>query len=123
MAFRNIQFEEPESGIGLLTLNRPDCLNALSMDMVEELHALFRELDNRHEVRVLLIAGRGRGFCAGADLRDDRIIGPAMSRDAAFASADYFCHQWTGGGGWHVHRHSVGCYHRGASGRFHSFLY
>jgi enoyl-CoA hydratase len=83
MAFRNIQFEEPESGIGFLTLNRPDCLNALSMDMVEELHALFRQLNNRHEVRVLLIAGRGRGFCAGADLRDDRIIGPATSRDAA----------------------------------------
>ena len=83
MAFRNIQFEEPESGIGLLTLNRPDCLNALSMDMVEELHALFRELNNRHEVRVLLIAGRGRGFCAGADLRDERIIAPAMACDAA----------------------------------------
>ncbi|MGO9137474.1 MAG: enoyl-CoA hydratase/isomerase family protein [Syntrophales bacterium] len=61
MAFRNIQFEEPEPGIGFLTLNRPDCLNALSLDMVEELYTLFSELNNCHEVRVLLIAGRGRG--------------------------------------------------------------
>ena len=36
MAFRNIEFEEPEPGIGLLTFNRPDCLNALSMDVVDE---------------------------------------------------------------------------------------
>lgn len=83
MTFRHIQFEEPEPGIGALILNRPDCLNALSMEMVEELHALFRELHGREQVRVLLITGRGRGFCAGADLRDDRILGPAMSRDAS----------------------------------------
>ncbi len=83
MVFRNIQFEEPEAGIGFLTLNRPDCLNALSIEMVEELHALFRELHYREQVRVLLIAGRGRGFCAGADLRDEKILGPAMSRDTA----------------------------------------
>lgn len=83
MAFRNIQFEEPEPGIGFLTLNRPDCLNALSMEMVEEIHALFHGLHSRDRVRVLLIAGRGRGFCAGADLRDGRICGPAITRDAS----------------------------------------
>jgi enoyl-CoA hydratase len=82
MAFRNIQFEEPELGIGRLMLNRPECLNALSIEMVEEVHSLFHELHRNERVRVLLIAGRGQGFCAGADLRDEKIWAPAKSRDA-----------------------------------------
>jgi enoyl-CoA hydratase len=82
--FNTIKFEEPEPGIGLITLSRPDRLNALSLDMLEELHALFDELRKRDEVRVLIITGKGRGFCSGADLKDSR-----ARREAAtlFASA------------------------------------
>ncbi len=69
-AFRTIRFEEPEVGIGLVTLDRPDRLNALNMEMVEDLDALFRELRLSEEVRVLVITGEGRGFCSGADLVD-----------------------------------------------------
>lgn len=83
MVFRNIEFNEPEPGVGCLMLNRPDCLNALSIEMVEEVHALFRELRRNERVRVLLITGQGRGFCAGADLRDESILGPAMAHDAS----------------------------------------
>ncbi len=77
MAFTTIKFAEPESGIGLITLSRPDRLNALGLDMVEELHTLLGQLGHREQVRVLLITGEGRGFCSGADLKDARLRGEA----------------------------------------------
>jgi len=70
MEYHNIKFEEPEAGMGLITLNRPDRLNALSLDMVKELHLLFDQLHDKEQVRVLVITGQGRGFCSGADLKD-----------------------------------------------------
>ena len=73
MEFKTIRFEFPEPGIGLITLNRPERLNALSLDMVEELHALFAEVVGRKDLRVLILTGEGRGFCSGADLKDARL--------------------------------------------------
>jgi enoyl-CoA hydratase len=78
---------EKEGHIGLITLNRPDRLNALSHTMVRELHELFNTLDEDLDTRVLLLTGAGRGFCAGADLKggdgegawDDR-LGPVQSQ-------------------------------------------
>jgi len=81
--FETLIFQKPEPGIGHLILNRPEYLNALSLAMVEELHELFSELMGSEEIRVLIISGAGRGFCSGADLRDERILGPAMSRNTA----------------------------------------
>jgi enoyl-CoA hydratase len=78
MAFKTIKFEEPETEVGLITLDRPERLNALSLDMVEELQILFGQLYSREQVRVLMITGEGRGFCSGADLKDAR-----LSREAA----------------------------------------
>jgi len=72
MEFRTIEFKEPEPGVGLITLNRPDRLNALSLDMVEELAVLFGQLRSQEGVRVLIVTGQGRGFCSGADLKDER---------------------------------------------------
>lgn len=68
MAFNTIKFEEPEKGIGLLTFNRPDRLNAMSMEMLDELYALFERLKEDDTIRVLIFTGAGDGFCAGADL-------------------------------------------------------
>ncbi len=75
MEFKTLKWEEPERGIGLLTLNRPERLNALSMEMVEELHACFAGLP-KSEARVLILTGQGRGFCSGADLKDAALRGP-----------------------------------------------
>ncbi|MCP4687352.1 MAG: enoyl-CoA hydratase/isomerase family protein, partial [Desulfobacterales bacterium] len=86
MTFSTIKFEEPEPEIGLLTLNRPDRLNALSLDMLEDLHALFYELQSREEVRVLVITGQGRGFCSGADLKDSRMRREAATRFSSAAT-------------------------------------
>jgi len=75
MNYETITFEEPEDGIGMITLNRPERLNAMSIGMLEDLYALFAELEERESVRVLLLVGAGRGFCSGADLKDERLSG------------------------------------------------
>ena len=74
MKFATIKFEEPESGIGLITLNRPDRLNALSMEMLDDLYALFDHLKGESRVRVLILTGEGRGFCSGADLVEGETV-------------------------------------------------
>ena len=62
---------EREDGIALLTLNRPESLNAVSHKLTNELHLAFDELDQDLKSRVLILAGAGRAFCAGADLNED----------------------------------------------------
>lgn len=66
------QFEtlklELEDGVALLTLNRPEKLNAFNPLMNRELIAAFDLTDSTDEVRAVIVTGAGRGFCAGADL-------------------------------------------------------
>jgi enoyl-CoA hydratase/carnithine racemase len=57
-----------EGPTATLTLNRPGSLNALSPLMVGELASAVAEVDGRREVKVLVVRGEGRAFCAGADL-------------------------------------------------------
>lgn len=70
MEFNTIRFEEVDPHIGLITLNRPDRLNAISMEMLEELQDLFRRLHEMESIWVVMLTGEGRGFCSGADLKD-----------------------------------------------------
>jgi enoyl-CoA hydratase/carnithine racemase len=63
-------FTEIESGVGLVTLNRPDQLNAINVEMLDEFSHLFAVLAKDDAIRILIITGAGRGFCAGADLND-----------------------------------------------------
>lgn len=67
---------EKEGGIDWLTLNRPDALNAMSRTMMLELQHYFGELYTDHDVRVVILRGAGRGFCAGLDLKEDRADEP-----------------------------------------------
>jgi len=59
-----------EGGVAWLTLDRPDALNALNPTLVDELRDFFDGLPDRRELRVVVLRGAGRGFCAGLDLRD-----------------------------------------------------
>jgi enoyl-CoA hydratase len=85
MEYKTLTFETPAAGIGLITLNRPKRLNAISLEMVDELYSLYDQLHDLTDVRVLILTGAGRGFCSGADLKDERM----MSEEglALFASA------------------------------------
>jgi enoyl-CoA hydratase len=58
----------PREGIALLTLNRPESLNAMTSEMVEMLHLRLDEIAVNRHVRVVVLTGAGRGFCAGLDL-------------------------------------------------------
>src|SRR5580704_7690700 len=74
MGFEQITSSEPQittelaEGILTITLNRPDRLNAWTGQMGGELMAAFDRSDADDEVRVVIVTGAGRGFCAGADL-------------------------------------------------------
>ena len=61
--------EEVRPGITLLTLNRPERLNAMNHDLVEDIHVALDEVDADRACRVVVITGAGRGFCAGLDLK------------------------------------------------------
>ncbi|HIL95117.1 MAG TPA: enoyl-CoA hydratase/isomerase family protein, partial [Pseudomonadales bacterium] len=54
--------------IAIMTLNRPERLNAISRDMLQELSAKMVEADKDPEIRCIILTGAGRGFCAGLDL-------------------------------------------------------
>jgi len=79
---------EKRDGIGRITLNRPESLNALSRGMFEAMRAALADFGADDTVRALLLTGTGRGFCAGADLADP-MMGtqlPVEERAAACAA-------------------------------------
>ncbi|BCH08444.1 enoyl-CoA hydratase [Mesorhizobium sp. 131-3-5] len=70
MMDRLVQAVEPAPGIRLLTLNRPDKLNALSKALLAELSHLLAGYDADKEVGCVVLTGAGRAFAAGADISD-----------------------------------------------------
>jgi enoyl-CoA hydratase/carnithine racemase len=69
MRFDTLRFET-EGNLGLLTLDRPERLNAISKQMTLDLAAVVTELESNDEVRVVIVTGEGRAFCAGADIKE-----------------------------------------------------
>ena len=65
--YQDLRFEV-EDGIALITLDRPDHLNAFSGAMGISLGRAYRECDRRDDVRVVVLTGAGRAFCSGADI-------------------------------------------------------
>lgn len=60
-----IQVTHPRPEITVLTLDRPDKLNALSYALVEELHTALDAVADHNACRVVVLTGAGRGFCSG----------------------------------------------------------
>lgn len=59
---------ERKGRLGIMTLNRPKCLNAMNDGLVEDFHAALTELESDNAIRVIILTGAGRAFCAGGDL-------------------------------------------------------
>ncbi len=67
MPFQEIQYDLDDS-IATITLDRPDKLNALTQQMEEELFQAMKQANEDPDVRVIVLTGAGKGFCAGADI-------------------------------------------------------
>ena len=84
---QDLLFELDADGVALLTLNRPDRLNAFSGAMGEALGRAFRRCDEDDAVRAVVLTGAGRAFCSGADLSDPAATFDLSGMDAAKFSA------------------------------------
>jgi enoyl-CoA hydratase len=73
--YETLRVEKTRPGIATVTLARPDRLNALSWEMVSELTAALAEIGADREVRVVVLTGEGRGFCAGIDIKQPDAVG------------------------------------------------
>ena len=69
MQYKNILVEKRD-GIAIITFNRPEKLNAVSLEMRSEFLDALDELEVDDEVRVVIVTGTGRAFCAGADISE-----------------------------------------------------
>jgi enoyl-CoA hydratase len=58
----------PRPAVAVVTMTRPERLNAMNADLIEGLHAAFDALETDEECRVIILTGAGRGFCAGIDI-------------------------------------------------------
>jgi enoyl-CoA hydratase/carnithine racemase len=71
--------EVHDDGVAVLTLNRPDRLNAWTGELEQQYFGALRECAASEQVRVIVVTGAGRGFCAGADMQSLQDIGAAVS--------------------------------------------
>lgn len=69
MSFETIEVSQ-QGSVNILTLNRPDRLNAWTYQMGDELQTALREGNESDDVEAFVVTGAGRGFCAGADIKD-----------------------------------------------------
>jgi enoyl-CoA hydratase len=66
--------EKPQARTAVVTLNRPERLNAMSIDLVIALEEVLQRVADDNDVSVVVLTGAGRGFCSGLDLKDYGII-------------------------------------------------
>jgi len=76
---------EKENGVGMISLNRPGKMNALTRELLRELSAVLETLEKDASVKAVILTGKGRGFCAGGDLEGH----PAFSDNNALNREGY----------------------------------
>ncbi len=69
MTFQTIKLTDNTDGTAVLALDRPAALNSINQQMIDELRAAIADVARDDRVGALILTGRGRGFCAGADLK------------------------------------------------------
>jgi len=80
MDFEQIVYEKADY-IATITLNRPERMNAFTAQMIDEWYAALLDANADPDVRVVIVTGAGRGFCAGADVSGRGPLGNLMQRD------------------------------------------
>jgi enoyl-CoA hydratase/carnithine racemase len=90
MAAPLLLVEEPAAGLRLLTLNRPEQLNAMTAELCEEIHGRLSEIARDRSCRVVVLTGAGRAFCVGLDLRG---YGTAPGNDGSDEPRDRLTNQ------------------------------
>ncbi len=86
-----LQVERPEPAIAVVTLDRPERRNALSVALRDELVEVLGELAGDDERKVVVITGRGSVFCSGFDLREfDQAMDDEAFAEALWASSDRY---------------------------------
>ena len=88
MAFSTINVST-DGFVTTITLNRPEQLNALTLNMADELFDVLHAHDQDESTRVFIITGTGRGFSAGADLADSANVAPKASNSPTLAERLY----------------------------------
>lgn len=89
MTYQTILFEIAD-GVARLTLNRPERLNSFNAQMHEEIREALSRVEQDASVRVLVLSGAGRGFCAGQDLSDLDVIVEGDSADFGAPVEKYY---------------------------------
>ncbi len=80
MSYKNILFEVKEDGVALLTINRPEALNALNPETLEEIDMVLDSIEKNGNVKVLVITGAGdKSFIAGADIKEFPKMNPLQA--------------------------------------------
>ena len=78
----SVLLEKRSNGVAVVTLNRPQVLNALDVPAKERLGAIWREIAEDPQVRVAVLTGAGeKAFCAGSDIKEINRTGRMVSTD------------------------------------------
>jgi enoyl-CoA hydratase/carnithine racemase len=80
-----VLLREDRDGIATLTMNRPSQMNLLTAQMLSALQAALDDIAKSEAIRVVVLAGTGKGFCAGHDLKEIRALGDQPRIAALFA--------------------------------------
>jgi 2-(1,2-epoxy-1,2-dihydrophenyl)acetyl-CoA isomerase len=76
VTYETLQYEV-DQGVATIMLNRPSVLNAVNSQMIEELQAVLKTIQDDAAVRAVVLTGAGRGFCSGADLKARQRVQPS----------------------------------------------
>jgi len=91
MSYSNIRVETDHDGIALVTVNRPEKLNALNRDTMEELADAFTRAREDAAIRALIVTGAGeKAFVAGADIKELAVLSPIEARALALRGQAIF---------------------------------
>ena len=83
MEFNNLGFEQ-EGGIAVVTIERPEVLNALNNETIFELGELFSSIKTNEEIRGVILTGSGnKAFVAGADIKELAVLNPLKAKQIA----------------------------------------